>query len=120
MKMIKNQRGYALLIVLLIITVIGIFAPILISNLMNSSIQFEKAEQDIQMQKMKEMGEMYAERALVNARSNQELREYGFDVPDRSDQASMTIDLDPRTRFHILIENINGTPNIIVTPYVDH
>ncbi|KHF40959.1 type II secretion system protein [Halalkalibacter okhensis] len=59
-----KEDGYALILVLLVIAVIGILAPIIISNIMSSANQFNKSEEDIQMAKLEEMGTLYIETAL--------------------------------------------------------
>jgi type II secretory pathway pseudopilin PulG len=61
---IKNQHGYALLVVLLIITVIGIFAPILVNNVLSSSKQFSIVEEQMQHEKLANMAYIYIDRTF--------------------------------------------------------
>ncbi|OLS36328.1 hypothetical protein BTR22_12565 [Alkalihalophilus pseudofirmus] len=64
MHFIKNQHGYALLVVLLIITVIGIFAPILVNNVLSSSKQFIKVEEQMQHEKLANMAYLYIDKSV--------------------------------------------------------
>ncbi|NEU29786.1 type II secretion system protein [bacterium LRH843] len=66
MKRINEQRGYALIVVLLTITIIGIAAPVIVTSLLNSSHQYQKAEKDIQLTKLAEMGVVYFDRTVHN------------------------------------------------------
>lgn len=62
-----KEDGYALILVLLVIAIIGILAPIVISNIMSSAHQFNKSEEDIKLTKLEEMGNLYIETALQKA-----------------------------------------------------
>ncbi|MEC2072275.1 type II secretion system protein [Alkalihalophilus marmarensis] len=64
MNCIKNQQGYALLVVLLIITVIGISAPILVNNVLSSSNQFSMVEEQMQHEKLSNMAYIYIDRTF--------------------------------------------------------
>ncbi|MCJ8006995.1 hypothetical protein ACFFF5_00245 [Lederbergia wuyishanensis] len=68
--LIKKQRGYALIVVLLIITIIAIITPPLISKIMNGALQYKKAEQNIQLEKLREMGITYI-KSVVNESVNE-------------------------------------------------
>ncbi|RSL34759.1 hypothetical protein D7Z54_02660 [Salibacterium salarium] len=59
---IRNQKGYAILVVLLTITMIGIMVPVVMSNIMNSSTQYNETEEDIQLNKLAEMGAFHFEK----------------------------------------------------------
>ncbi|WP_407272736.1 hypothetical protein [Radiobacillus sp. PE A8.2] len=63
-KNIINQQGYALVLVLLTITVIGILTPPIINSLLNSTQQYQRSEENIQLQKLIEMGKMYARKEI--------------------------------------------------------
>ncbi|QOR66370.1 hypothetical protein IM538_21815 [Cytobacillus suaedae] len=64
MKYIKSEKGYALIIVLITITVIMLVIPILVSSMLNSSKQFQTTEEDIQLTKLATMGVQYTEKAV--------------------------------------------------------
>lgn len=67
MKTLKEQRGYALIIVLLIITIIGIFTPLIMNKLLNNTHQFQKTEEKMQLNKLSDMGVIYVEHAIDKA-----------------------------------------------------
>ncbi|MBS4216994.1 hypothetical protein KHA96_01555 [Bacillus sp. FJAT-49711] len=58
---IKKQNGYALILVLLIITIIAVLTPPIISSIMSSTHQYKKVEQNIQIENLREMGITYLE-----------------------------------------------------------
>ncbi|MBW8350213.1 hypothetical protein K0H71_12265 [Bacillus sp. IITD106] len=66
---LKKQGGYALILVLLIITILAVIATPIISNILNSSLQYKKAEQNIQIENLREMGITYME-SVVNQAIN--------------------------------------------------
>ncbi|MBD8068856.1 hypothetical protein [Bacillus sp. PS06] len=74
MKLLKNQKGYALLLVLVIIVIIGIIIPLIMSSITNSARQYELTAQHLQNDKLVSMGEMYIEsvvdRIVQNASEN--------------------------------------------------
>ncbi|RSL32376.1 hypothetical protein D7Z54_15885 [Salibacterium salarium] len=61
---IRNQKGYTMLLVLLTITIIGIMVPIFMSSIMNSSTQYKETEENIQLQKLADMGSLYFEKEV--------------------------------------------------------
>lgn len=63
----KNEAGYTLILVLLTITLIFIFSLTLISNVLNSATQNKKSEEDIQLNKLSQMGVTYVEKAVKKA-----------------------------------------------------
>lgn len=65
--LLKKERGYALILVLLIITILAIIATPIISNILNSTLQYKKAEQNIQMDRLREMGITYMESVVEQA-----------------------------------------------------
>ncbi|WP_226036523.1 hypothetical protein [Aquibacillus saliphilus] len=67
MRIFKNQRGYALVIVLLTITIIALFIPPIMSNVMSSALQFQRTGEKLQLTKLEEMGQFYFESALEGA-----------------------------------------------------
>ena len=56
---LKSTNGYEMIVVLLTITVVGIMVPILFMNVFNADRQFEKTEEDLQILKLREMGNKY-------------------------------------------------------------
>lgn len=88
---LKQQKGYALILVLLIITIIGLFLPLLMSNILSSSHQYEKTEKMIQLEKISEMGVIYVERAIDLASEQARLNTLSWiesqeeSVPDTSE-----------------------------------
>lgn len=134
MKKLKGQRGYALLMVLLAVTLIGIFTPLIVSKLMNSTQQFQKTEQGIQLHKLSDMGTVYVENAIEvagnhakegvtqwlkqkdpakPAPTNQEISAYFYQlftseienyIPSSSFIKEMS---DPKYKFKIIIDSIS-------------
>lgn len=70
MNLFKHERGYTLIVVLLIIILIGIMAPLIITNIMNNSLHFKKSENKIQLTHLANMGEMYMNHAVSQAAVN--------------------------------------------------
>ncbi|WP_409971962.1 type II secretion system protein [Bacillus sp. Bva_UNVM-123] len=70
MKKINEQKGYALILVLLTITIIGIFTPMIFSKLINNTQQFKKTEEQLQLRKLSDMGIIYVESAIDKASEN--------------------------------------------------
>ncbi|RCW66391.1 hypothetical protein [Saliterribacillus persicus] len=65
--MMKNQNGYALLIVLLSITIIMLLIPPILVNILNATTQYKKTEELIQLEKMEVMGITFVEHAIEAA-----------------------------------------------------
>ncbi|MGE8078449.1 hypothetical protein [Peribacillus loiseleuriae] len=63
----KNEAGYTLVLVLLTITLILIFSVTLISNVLNSALQNQKSEKNIQLDQSSRMGVMYVEKEINSA-----------------------------------------------------
>ncbi|MFB5282221.1 MULTISPECIES: hypothetical protein [Peribacillus] len=63
----KNEAGYTLVLVLLTITLIFIFSLTLISSVLNSASQNKKTEENIQLNRLSEMGVTYTETAVKEA-----------------------------------------------------
>ncbi|WP_226680235.1 hypothetical protein [Sutcliffiella horikoshii] len=59
MNVVRNDKGYTILIVLLTIVVIGLIAPPLINSVMSSSLQNQKTEENVQLENLTEMGIHY-------------------------------------------------------------
>ncbi|TYS68929.1 hypothetical protein FZC76_08345 [Sutcliffiella horikoshii] len=59
MNVLRNDKGYTILIVLLTIVVIGLIAPPLINSVMSSSLQNQKTEENVQLENLTEMGIRY-------------------------------------------------------------
>ncbi|NLP50318.1 hypothetical protein [Bacillus sp. RO1] len=59
MNVVRNDKGYTILIVLLTIVVIGLIAPPLINSVMSSSLQNKKTEENVQLENLTEMGIHY-------------------------------------------------------------
>ena len=64
-KHLKNEAGYTLILVLLIITLFFIFSITLMGNLLNSSAQNNKTEEKIQEENLMQMGVSYVERLIA-------------------------------------------------------
>ncbi|UCZ52140.1 hypothetical protein LGQ02_14980 [Bacillus shivajii] len=64
-KRLNNEYGYALVIVLLTITMIGIFIPPLIGSVLNSATQYQRGEENIQAEKLVDMGKVYARNSII-------------------------------------------------------
>ncbi|WP_078381917.1 Flp family type IVb pilin [Sutcliffiella halmapala] len=62
----KNERGYALLIVLLTIVIIGLFIPPIMSSILSSATQFNKSEEKVQHQNLVGMSVNYFERTVTD------------------------------------------------------
>ncbi|MFJ8255892.1 hypothetical protein [Peribacillus asahii] len=63
----KNEAGYTLVLVLLTITLIFIFSLTLISSVLNSASQNKKTEENIQLNRLSEMGVTYMEKVVKEA-----------------------------------------------------
>ncbi|WP_028392100.1 hypothetical protein [Bacillus cihuensis] len=63
----KNEAGYTLVLVLLTITLILIFSVTLISNVLNSAMQNQKSEKNIQLDQSSRMGVTYVEKEINSA-----------------------------------------------------
>ncbi|WP_100371703.1 type II secretion system protein [Bacillus sp. FJAT-45037] len=66
----KNEKGYALILVLLTITMIGIFIPVLLSNLLSNANQFKLAEENLQRIKLEDMAQVYINKSVNLAVNN--------------------------------------------------
>jgi len=64
MKSINREKGYTLVIVLVVIVIIGVFIPSIISNLMSSNLQYLKSEQNIQLKSLANMGVTYLDKSI--------------------------------------------------------
>lgn len=62
----NSQKGYALLYVLIIIVLIGLFIPPLMNSVLSSSLQYKKTEESIQHEKLAEMGTIYFEKKVID------------------------------------------------------
>lgn len=70
---LKNDRGYAFLMVLLIIVIIGIIAPPIMSSILSSSSQYKITEETMQHNQLVEMGVSYFEQTVLNILEGWEL-----------------------------------------------
>src|SRR5690625_2303557 len=90
---ILDQKGYALIVVLLIITVVAIISPTIISKIMSSTLQYKHSEKKIQSEHLEQMGIKYMKIAIDHAKPNDEgdinvfkknlfdnLADYGFEL----------------------------------------
>ena len=57
--LLKNQKGYTLILVLLIITIIGIMMVPLFGSVLNNAQQNNKTEESIQLDSVSKMGMDY-------------------------------------------------------------
>ncbi|WEG17381.1 type II secretion system protein [Alkalihalophilus pseudofirmus] len=121
MNYIKNQHGYALLVVLLIITVIGIFAPILVNNVLSSSKQFSMVEEQMQHEKLANMAYIYIDKAFESIRSEadpedlvgffKENLQVPYEVPLGLQHFIITEPVVSGTNFSFeIITTVNGKP----------
>ena len=62
----RNEEGYTLVLVLLIITLIMIFSLTLISNILNSTTQNKTTMKDIQYERLEKMGLLYFHKVIEN------------------------------------------------------
>lgn len=69
-KQLSNQNGYALVLVLLIIAVMGILTPPLVNSVLNNAKQFQRSEENIQLNKLIDMGKMYARNSIIDEINN--------------------------------------------------
>ncbi|GAA0450496.1 hypothetical protein [Alkalibacillus silvisoli] len=51
-----NEQGFALIIVLLIIAILGMLLPLVMSNLLNSAKEYQRTEEYVQLNKLEDMG----------------------------------------------------------------
>jgi hypothetical protein len=89
--MIRNEKGSTLIITLLTITVIVMFSTVLISTTINSSLQINKSEQDIQATNLAEMGVVYFNEAFTHVIANMESQEVPFTLENVEDQVAALI-----------------------------
>ncbi|WBL14001.1 hypothetical protein [Sutcliffiella sp. NC1] len=75
MKYVKKDEGYALLLVLLIIVLIGLFLPVIYSSLTTNSLQIKKTEETIQHNNLKNMGTLLFEKKIIDTIENWKLPE---------------------------------------------
>ena len=61
---INNTKGYALIVVLLIIVVIAVMTPPIISKIMSNSSQFKIVEENLQIEKLGDMGLIYMDNSI--------------------------------------------------------
>lgn len=59
MNYIKNEKGYTLVAVLLIIAVVGIMTPPLINSVTSTTVQNQRTEQSVQLENFTDMGKEY-------------------------------------------------------------
>lgn len=108
---INNEKGYTLVLVLLIITLIMIFSLTLISNVLNSTAQNNKIEEKIQTERLEEMGKLYFQKVI-----QKKIDDFIASQPDNTelDEAQLNAQLstpivfpiDTNTDFHLTtIEN---------------
>jgi hypothetical protein len=107
--MIRNEKGSTLIITLLTITVIVMFSTVLISTTINSSLQINKTEQDIQATNLAEMGVVYFNEAFSNVITSMESLEVPFTLENVEDQV-MTL---------IVTGQVMVTPNYQYTIQID-
>lgn len=70
---LKNDRGYAFLMVLFIIVMIGIIVPPIMSSILSSASQYEITEETMQHNQLVEMGVSYFEQTVLNILEGWEL-----------------------------------------------
>ncbi|WP_017186713.1 hypothetical protein [Alkalibacillus haloalkaliphilus] len=60
----NNERGFALILVLIIIAVISITLPVIMTNLTNSAMQYQRSEEQLQLDKLEDMGVNFTNEVL--------------------------------------------------------
>ncbi|MDQ0269992.1 hypothetical protein [Cytobacillus purgationiresistens] len=74
-KLMKEEKGYALIIVLLIIVVIAIITPPIVSSMINSSKQFAVSDEVIQNDRLTEMAKKFIHEGRLDGLSDQKIVE---------------------------------------------
>lgn len=69
-KLNSDEAGYTLILVLLIVLLFFIFSMTLMGNLLNSSAQNNKTEENIQVDNLVQMGTEYVDRLLTDSEEN--------------------------------------------------
>ncbi|MEH6947677.1 hypothetical protein V7068_11520 [Bacillus sp. JJ634] len=82
----KNEAGYTLVLVLLTITLIFIFSLTLISSVLNSANQNKKTEENIQLNRLSEMGVTYVEKAINKVAATELQSSSEYDSTNLADQ----------------------------------
>jgi type II secretory pathway pseudopilin PulG len=67
MRLQKEEQGYALILVLVLIVLLGIFIPSIMSNLFGSNSQMKMTEKNIQLENLHNMGTTYMGEAIDEA-----------------------------------------------------
>lgn len=113
MQKLKNQNGYALLVVLLLIVLVGIFTPVLMTKLFSNVEQIQKAEEKLQSDKLILMGKMYMDAAIDETINECRNLENAFQcfrdkiVTYQISESHPKI-MDDRQKFWIINNGING------------
>ncbi|TYS59100.1 type II secretion system protein [Sutcliffiella horikoshii] len=92
--LMKNESGYTLLMVLLIIVVVGLMAPVLASAVMNSTLQNNKSEVLIQSENLIDMGKHYF-RNEINSKIGEIGGETSLSLGDIKDKLSTVDETEP-------------------------
>lgn len=111
---VTNDKGFTLVLVLLIITLIMIFSLTIISNVLNSARQNNKIEEQIQNQRLKEMGLLYFQKVIEKKVSLTALDELPS-IP------SIIFPINKDSAFSMTTTSINfyGTTNASCTKLAD-
>ncbi|NMD70528.1 type II secretion system protein [Bacillus sp. DNRA2] len=115
---LKNNQGYALLTVLLTITVFGVLSIALISNSFSSTKQNAMAEKKSQSIELAEMGAKYFEYAVKNA-ANDLIQSVRTEI--ETEQRTTGDVANPKEHFtersiEILIEKLDDEINTVTVP----
>ncbi|MFC5464091.1 hypothetical protein [Lederbergia graminis] len=122
----KNQSGYALITVLLIIAIIGVVTPPIISNIINSTQQFKRSEENIQLEKLREMGINYMENSLQHIVNNSEpptgLEQYKTELESKLYQFVPELGLRKEMKedahaFRLIVESVEIEGNDLKITY---
>ncbi|SFL45633.1 hypothetical protein [Salibacterium qingdaonense] len=92
-----NESGYTMIFVLLTITIIGIMVPPIMSSIMNSSSQYNESEENIQREKLMDMGTIRIEKKVELA-----VEEAEAVVEEETRQGETQ---NPEDRFFNLLQN---------------
>lgn len=102
---VNNEKGYVLLLTLVVIVIIGVLIPPLIGSALNSASQAQRSEESSQLVKMNEMGIMYARNTIL---------EKVDDIKDLSNTSTLSVigylnsELDEFEINNLLFEDYKG------------
>ncbi len=121
----KNESGYTLLAVLLIIVVIGFITPPLMNNVLSSSLQNDKTEEQVQLENLTDMGKNFfrnqvsEEIAEIGLETNYTLDEIKNTLTPINDSKPITLSSEKgNQQFQVGYESIYQDGENIIIEYV--